>query len=294
MKKLAFWGSVASILGLVVSLVFIQANSEGISTTENNNTQGNINHGNPAASSSSAKFTAGSLKEISDFARDICDDISPKGRKNNQMINIEGRLAESKERIAELIGVQISSGGKATYGSTNEEYEGLPFNSISEQMTDSRSCKKEITKMLIRERKKVQKRLGSDQLTLKENEIRELSQDYSLLRSEFMDFANLIGIKHRILPEGNFDQDTYDKHLKNKLSTMGGKMQGMLLLTALMPTVQNIDKGSQDITRELERLDSSKIPDMKKYRTILVKSQSVQQRSKAVLFEMVDLVQPGR
>lgn len=300
MKKIAFWGSVASIIGLVISLVSIRAHSQDTSTTGNHNisqinsTKGstvNINYGN--APSSNDKFSSDTLKEISNFARDICDDISPKGSKKSQVLELKGRLAAEKARIAEIIGVEISAGGNATYGSTKEEYEGLPINNISEQMTDSRACKKEITKMLIREMKKVHKRLGSDQLILRENEILELSNDYILLRAEFIDFADMIGLEYGALPEGNFDQATYDKHLKNKLLTMGGKMQGMLLITSLMPTVQNIGKGSKEITRELERFDSSKVTDKDKYRTILSKSQSVQQRSNAVLFEMLDIIQSG-
>ena len=48
MKKLTFWGSVASIMGLVITFVSLQANSEVTSTTGNkspaiNNTKGDIN-----------------------------------------------------------------------------------------------------------------------------------------------------------------------------------------------------------------------------------------------------------
>lgn len=107
-----------------------------------------------------------SLEEISKFSKDICDEINPKGNKKISKADIEGRLEGDMGKIAKFIGVTLEADGKITYGESNEEYEGLPLDSISEQMSDSRSCKKEISMMLIKERKKVSDRSDKKKLAL--------------------------------------------------------------------------------------------------------------------------------
>lgn len=112
-----------------------------------------------------ALLNADTLAEISQFAKEVCDDIKPQGNKKITKTELEGRLKGDMGRIAKFIGAQVGVDGKLTYGDTDEQYSGLPIGSLAAQMSDSRACKKEISKMLLGERKKI---LSSSQKTSQE------------------------------------------------------------------------------------------------------------------------------
>ena len=94
---------------------------------------------------------AASLSEISAFAKDICDDIRTEGKISKK--EISAKLQGEIEGIAKLFGVSVSSDGKLKLN--EEEYIGLPYESLPEQMSNSRECKKDISKMLIKERQEI-------------------------------------------------------------------------------------------------------------------------------------------
>lgn len=91
---------------------------------------------------------AESLNEISIFAKDICDDIRPAGSIKKE--EVEAKLKGKIGSIAKLIGGSVSIDGSLSRGDT--VYEGLPFDELPAVMKDARSCKKDIAKMLLKER----------------------------------------------------------------------------------------------------------------------------------------------
>ncbi len=236
---------------------------------------------------------ADSLMEISKFSKDICDDIETKGNRIITKTDVKAQLKGKMGKIAKYIGADLGVDGKLTIGKTKEEYEGLPYESISEQMIDSRSCKREISKMLIQERKKVSKRLNKDQLFLRESELKELSEAYQSLKVKFTALAkknNQIDVT-RNLPEGLFNKDGYGQHVKGKLESMGGQMQSMLLMMSFMPVLQEISKGTKKIDRSLKNSGGHKLSKNKEFLSLKNEAQELSLRSQAILFEMLDLVQ---
>lgn len=139
--------------------------------------------------------------------------------------------------------------------------------------------------------KKTPASLNDTELDAKKAEIVELSQDYAELREAYLAFSKRHDLKtDSLVPIGQFDQDTYDRHLAGKLAVMGGQMQGVLLMSSLMPVVQDISRGSKIMTRQLSRLGEDS-----ETRTALLKTaRAAETRSNALLLEMVDLVQNAR
>lgn len=146
-----------------------------------------------------------------------------------------------------------------------------------------------------REDKKEKKAFTNDQLDSKQTEISNLSKDYSSLRTKYLSLEKNIGIKRReFLPEGEFDQGVYNTYFAGKLPNMGGQMQGMLLLTSIMPVVKEIGDGADDIKDGLEDIDIGKVADTTEYRELLRESKNIAARSRAILYELVDSVKRGR
>lgn len=137
--------------------------------------------------------------------------------------------------------------------------------------------------------------LDDSQLGAKRQEVSELSRDYAQLREEYL------GLERRkelqvdgYLPLGSFDDAAYDKHFEGKLAVMGGQMQGMLLLTALMPVVRDVAKGSAAIRQRLEDASRKPAQDMDHHTAMIETASTLEARANAILFEMVDFVQNGR
>ena len=242
---------------------------------------------------------AESLDKISQFAKEICDEIKQEGKTKISKKDIEGKLINKDQQVANMIGAKIT-GGKITYGEANEEYEGLPLTALPEQMSDSRDCKKEMAKMLLKERKKVKKKLSQAQLGTREDEIKDLSKEYANLREDFNVFAdtNKIDRIDQKIPHGQFNTQGYDDHIKSKLGAMSGKYQGMLLMITLMPTIQEVSKGAKTIKNALDNVDVKKYTGNKtketQYISMQQRAQILEQRSTAMLLEMSDLVQNMR
>ncbi|MGY6274076.1 hypothetical protein [Methylomonas sp. MgM2] len=236
---------------------------------------------------------ADSLSEISKFSKEICNDIQTSGNRTIKKTDIEAKLQGNIGKVAKYIGLDIGADGQLTIGDTKEEYDGLPYEDISEQMSDSRSCKLQLSKMLINERKKVTERLDDRQLSSHESEIKELSNEYQNLRAKFIALAN--DNKEidnaRNLPQGIFNRDNYGQHIKGKLETMGGQMQSVLLMISFMPTLKEITEGTKNISRSLEHASGQNISQSDEYRSIKNASDELNQRSQAILFEMMDLAQ---
>lgn len=101
------------------------------------------------------------LSDIAVFVNDVCDEIVAKGKRNITRTDLEASIEGNIGKIAKYIGIKIGANGKAIVSNTEEEYEGLPYDTLSEQMTDSRSCKRALSKQLIEERNKVTSKLES-------------------------------------------------------------------------------------------------------------------------------------
>lgn len=104
-----------------------------------------------------ASFTASSasLDEISNFAEKICDTISTKGTISSSELKaeIEGKI--SPKVLSKMLGANVRANG--SYLHNGKEYDGLPYESLPEQMTSARECRKEVASMLIKERRNLQK-----------------------------------------------------------------------------------------------------------------------------------------
>lgn len=94
---------------------------------------------------------AESLKDISNFAKEICDDIRLEGSIKKE--EIVAKLTGEISGVAKLLGGSVNAEGDLVI--KNTEYKGLPYETLPAQMKDTRACKKEMAKMLIEERKKI-------------------------------------------------------------------------------------------------------------------------------------------
>lgn len=93
---------------------------------------------------------AGSLNEINKFASDICGKVATKGRIESSEIKatIEGKI--SPKFLAKILGTNVTANGSLV--TKNSNYDGLPYESLSIQMTDARQCRKELALMLLKQK----------------------------------------------------------------------------------------------------------------------------------------------
>lgn len=145
-----------------------------------------------------------------------------------------------------------------------------------------------------REERKEKEAFTSEQLDSKQQELVDLSRDYSSLRKKYLEFEkNLLIERREFLPEGVFDQNVYNTYLAGKLSNMGGQMQRMLLLTSIMPVVSEISDGAEEIGDGLDDIEMNKITNMAEYREMVRESKNISARSKAILIELMDSTKRG-
>lgn len=102
---------------------------------------------------------AETLNDISTFAKSICDEVSLSGSINRSTIKAE--IAGNIKPLSKLLGVKFNA--KGMYTLNNTEYQGLPYDSLPEQMKDSRTCKKEISFLLLEERHRIQSYTSTSQ-----------------------------------------------------------------------------------------------------------------------------------
>lgn len=234
-----------------------------------------------------------SLNEISNFAKEICDDIQAKGKRTITATEVEAELKGKIGKVFKYIGVDVGADGKYTIGKSQEEYEGIPYGSISEQMSDCRSCRLEISKLLLNERRKVLERLDNDHLSKRKFEVEELSTEYQNLKERFIKFAivNKEVNNSSPLPLGGFDKHTYSEYIETKMKTMDGAMQTTLLMATLSQPLKEIQEGTKIINRSLDQAMRGKISQSDEFIQLKNDGLSLSHKTQAVLFEMVDLMQ---
>jgi hypothetical protein len=86
------------------------------------------------------------LKEISDFAKEVCDEISAEGQITRSKIEL--KLNGNITGLAKALGLKAGAGG--TYTRNNESYKGVPYEKLPEQMSDSRACKRELSGLRVK------------------------------------------------------------------------------------------------------------------------------------------------
>jgi len=96
--------------------------------------------------------SASSLSDISQFANEICDKIEAKGSVSSSQI--AAALYGSAGTISKLIGAKVKANGNIQLN--NSEYKGIPYKELSEQMLDSRNCKKELAYALLEKSRVIQ------------------------------------------------------------------------------------------------------------------------------------------
>lgn len=99
----------------------------------------------------SGSLIAQSLSEISTFAAEICNEVAQSGDITKTKIegNIEGKLSG----VARLLGGSISSDGSVLIDET--KYSGVPYEKLSGHLTSALECRRELAKILIEERRRV-------------------------------------------------------------------------------------------------------------------------------------------
>lgn len=89
-----------------------------------------------------------SLDEIALFAERICNDVRTEGEISR--FEIEGKLEGNSELIATLLTTKIK--GDVSLKQKKDVFNNLPLEELSEQFSDARACKKELAKLLLKER----------------------------------------------------------------------------------------------------------------------------------------------
>jgi hypothetical protein len=95
---------------------------------------------------------AESLTDISTFSKDICDEIATEGEIRRD--TIEGKIGGKLSGVAKLIGASIGADGSIKID--KEKYNGIPYESLPEQLSDARDCRKQLTLIFLKERQEVE------------------------------------------------------------------------------------------------------------------------------------------
>ncbi|MEZ9343393.1 hypothetical protein AB4165_12470 [Vibrio cyclitrophicus] len=93
-----------------------------------------------------------SLSEISQFAKEICDQIEANGSVSST--EVKAKLQGNAGTISKLIGAKID--GSGDFIVHNNIYKGIPYEELSVQMLDSRDCKLQLAYSLIDRKKAIE------------------------------------------------------------------------------------------------------------------------------------------
>lgn len=93
--------------------------------------------------------SAASLDEISNFASEICEEVEAGGIITRE--KVKATIEANAGNLIKLVGANIS--GEGTYEKEKKITEGLPYESLPEQFSDVRACKKYIARTLLEEEK---------------------------------------------------------------------------------------------------------------------------------------------
>nr|VFK41310.1 MAG: hypothetical protein BECKTC1821E_GA0114239_10116 [Candidatus Kentron sp. TC] len=97
-------------------------------------------------------ISATSLEEISDFAKNICDEIAQEGEIKRS--KIMGKLQGQASGVAKLLGAKVGLDGSIEID--HEKYKGLPIENLPEQLSDARICRKDLSALLLKERREIE------------------------------------------------------------------------------------------------------------------------------------------
>lgn len=93
-----------------------------------------------------------SFEQITKFAENVCDRVKTSG--SIERTQIMGKLRGEAKTLIKLIGGEIGIDGSITID--NQVYEGIPLSDLPAQMTDARSCRKELALLLLEREKAIQ------------------------------------------------------------------------------------------------------------------------------------------
>ncbi|ASW79694.1 hypothetical protein EAY24_27265 [Vibrio anguillarum] len=93
-----------------------------------------------------------SLSEISQFAKEICEQIKANGSVSST--EVKAKLQGNAGTISKLIGAKID--GSGDFIVHNNIYKGIPYEELSVQMLDSRDCKLQLAYSLIDRKKAIE------------------------------------------------------------------------------------------------------------------------------------------
>jgi hypothetical protein len=129
------------------------------------------------ASSISALPFNESLDDISRFSMQICDSIRTEGSISKK--EVTGKLDGELRGIAKLLGASVAADG--TIRINDITYSQLPYDAIPAQMQDARACRKEIAKLLLEERRKIEHQPLDDLCPLRINTAEYIKAENKLI-----------------------------------------------------------------------------------------------------------------
>lgn len=94
---------------------------------------------------SSSSLQSATLDEIADFASRQCEEIHASGKVTQSQITAQ--LKGQGEALVKLIGGTVTADGN--YKSNISEFEGVPYDELAGQLTDVRSCKQNLTSLIL-------------------------------------------------------------------------------------------------------------------------------------------------
>jgi len=135
------------------------------------------------------------LDDISQFAESICGEFKTKGSIESSELKtaIKGQI--NPKVLSKFLGVKVLADG--SYSIKGKTYDGFPYDSLPEHISDVLQCKKEIAFMFIEERKNIK----DSNLKVKKTTIK-LKND-SLQRAKFLgDIPSQLQVYGGTLPAG--------------------------------------------------------------------------------------------
>lgn len=93
----------------------------------------------------SISYASSNYNEIINLTNNICDKIETKGTITGTKIKTS--LEGNTKKLSKILGITLKADGSIEYN--NKSYDGLPYEELSEQIADSRQCKKELAMLIL-------------------------------------------------------------------------------------------------------------------------------------------------
>jgi len=93
----------------------------------------------------SITYASSTYDEIINLSNSICDKLETKG--TITVTKVKASLEGNTRKLSKILGITLNADGSIEYN--NKSYDGLPYEELSKQMSDSRQCKKELAMLIL-------------------------------------------------------------------------------------------------------------------------------------------------